>query len=75
MKFDKAREVFYMALEVFRDDSVQIEKVQPEAAFNAFAKLETRLKEYDRAWVIYKVRPSAPVSCVTEKLNPSSSSR
>ncbi|TDL16882.1 pre-mRNA-splicing factor CLF1 [Rickenella mellea] len=52
MKLDKAREVFQMALEFFGDDSEQIEKAQ--AVFNAFAKMETRLKEYDRARVIYK---------------------
>lgn len=52
MKLDKAREVFQMALEFFGDDPEQIEKAQ--AVFNAFAKMETRLKEYDRARVIYK---------------------
>ncbi|EJD01987.1 pre-mRNA-splicing factor CLF1 [Fomitiporia mediterranea MF3/22] len=52
MKLDKAREVFQMALEFFGDDAEQIEKAQ--AVFNAFAKMETRLKEYDRARVIYK---------------------
>ena len=52
---DKAREVFQTALEFFGDDEEQIEKAQ--AVFNAFAKMETRLKEYERARVIYKVRP------------------
>ncbi|TDL16887.1 protein prenylyltransferase [Rickenella mellea] len=52
MKLDKAREVFQMALEFFGDDTEQIEKAQ--AVLNAFAKMETRLKEYDRARVIYK---------------------
>lgn len=53
-RMDKAREVFQTALEFFGDDEQQIEKAQ--AVFNAFAKMETRLKEYDRARVIYKVR-------------------
>ena len=53
LKLDKAREVFQMALEFFGDDPEQIEKAQ--AVFNAFAKMETRAKEYDRARVIYKV--------------------
>lgn len=53
-KLDKAREVFQTALEFFGDDEEQVEKAQ--AVYNAFAKMETRLKEYDRARVIYKVR-------------------
>jgi crooked neck len=52
---DKAREVFQTALEFFGDDSEQIEKAQ--AVFNAFARMETRLKEYERARTIYKVGP------------------
>ncbi|KAH9931196.1 TPR-like protein [Amylocystis lapponica] len=51
-KLDKAREVFQTALEFFGDDEEQVEKAQ--AVFNAFAKMETRLKEYERARVIYK---------------------
>ncbi|KAJ3003030.1 hypothetical protein NUW54_g5517 [Trametes sanguinea] len=51
-KLDKAREVFQTALEFFGDDEEQIEKAQ--AVFNAFAKMETRLKEFERARVIYK---------------------
>ncbi|KAI0696957.1 hypothetical protein C8T65DRAFT_662821 [Cerioporus squamosus] len=51
-RLDKAREVFQTALEFFGDDEEQIEKAQ--AVFNAFAKMETRLKEYERARVIYK---------------------
>ena len=35
------------------DDPEQVEKAQ--AVFNAFAKMETRLKEFERARVIYKV--------------------
>ncbi|PFH48868.1 hypothetical protein AMATHDRAFT_64379, partial [Amanita thiersii Skay4041] len=49
---NKAREVFQTALEFFGDDEEQIEKAQ--AVFNAFAKMETRLKEFERARVIYK---------------------
>lgn len=52
-KLDKAREVFQTALEFFGDEEEQVERAQ--AVFNAFAKMETRLKEYDRARVIYKV--------------------
>lgn len=52
-KAEKAREVFQMALEFFGDDEEQVEKAQ--AVFSAFAKMETRLKEYERARVIYKV--------------------
>jgi crooked neck len=52
-RVDKARQVFQTALEFFGDEEQQIEKAQ--AVFNAFAKMETRLKEYDRARVIYKV--------------------
>ncbi|OAX36528.1 TPR-like protein [Rhizopogon vinicolor AM-OR11-026] len=51
-KLDKAREVFQTALQFFGDEEEQVEKAQ--AVFNAFAKMETRLKEYERARVIYK---------------------
>lgn len=57
----KAREVFQQALEFFGDEGEQIDKAQ--AVFNAFAKMETRLKEYERARVIYKVRRDRSVSC------------
>jgi len=53
-KVDKAREVFQTALEFFGDEEEQIDKAQ--AVFAAFAKMETRLKEFERARVIYKVR-------------------
>jgi crooked neck len=56
-KLDKAREVFQTALQFFGDEEEQVEKAQ--AVFNAFAKMETRLKEYERARVIYKVRRCA----------------
>ncbi|KAJ6597040.1 pre-mRNA-splicing factor CLF1 [Mycena vulgaris] len=51
-KLDKAREVFQTALEFYGDDEEQVEKAQ--AVFGAFAKMETRLKEYERARVTYK---------------------
>ncbi|CCM05419.1 uncharacterized protein FIBRA_07636 [Fibroporia radiculosa] len=51
-KLDKAREVFQTALEFFGDGEEEVEKAQ--AVFGAFAKMETRLKEYERARVIYK---------------------
>lgn len=48
----KARQVFQTALEFFGDEEEQIEKAQ--AVYNHFAKMETRLKEFARAQVIYK---------------------
>ncbi len=52
-RLDKAREVFQTAVNFYGDNEESIEKAQ--AIFNAFAKMETRLKEYERARVIYKV--------------------
>lgn len=52
-KADKSREVFQTALEFYGDEEEQVEKAQ--AVFSAFARMETRLKEYERARVIYKV--------------------
>ncbi|KZT01353.1 TPR-like protein [Laetiporus sulphureus 93-53] len=51
-KLDKAREVFQTALGFFGDGEEEVEKAQ--AVFGAFAKMETRQKEYERARVIYK---------------------
>ncbi|TFK22117.1 pre-mRNA-splicing factor CLF1 [Coprinopsis marcescibilis] len=51
-RLDKAREVFQTALEFFGDEEEQVEKAQ--AVFGAFAKMETRQKEFERARVIYK---------------------
>jgi len=51
-KVDKARDVFQTALEFFGDEEDQVDKAQ--AVFGAFAKMETRLKEHERARVIYK---------------------
>ncbi|PWN30316.1 Pre-mRNA-splicing factor CLF1 [Jaminaea rosea] len=50
--YDEARRVFTMALEFFGEDEDRMEKAQ--TVYTAFAKMETRLKEYDRARVIYK---------------------
>ena len=66
----KAREVFQQALEFFGDEEEQIEKAQ--AVFSAFAKMETRLKEYERARVIYKVRKIVPCPVTSQQI-PSSS--
>lgn len=72
---DKAREVFQTALEFFGDEEEQVEKAQvrnesaadirseadkEQAVFSAFARMETRLKEFERARVIYKVRFRGP---------------
>ncbi|KAJ9103215.1 NineTeen Complex (NTC) component [Naganishia friedmannii] len=51
-KVDKAREVFQTALEFFGDGEEEIDKAQ--GVFGAFARMETRLKEFDRARTIYK---------------------
>ena len=50
---DKAREVFQTALEFFGDGEEEVEKAQ--GVFGAFARMETRLREYERARTIYKV--------------------
>lgn len=49
---DKAREVFTMALEYFGEEEHQLERAQ--TVYTAFAKMEARAKEYDRARAIYK---------------------
>ena len=67
----KAREVFQQALEFFGDEEEQIEKAQ--AVFSAFAKMETRLKEYERARVIYKVSTIVLFPAIIYKIIPSSS--
>jgi crooked neck len=48
-----------MALEFFGDKEQEVERAQ--SVFAAFARMETRLKEFDRARVIYKVRPRFPL--------------
>jgi len=50
---DKAREVFQTALAFYGDDPDQVVKAQ--VVFVAFAKMETRMKEHERARIIYKV--------------------
>lgn len=59
-RFDKAREVFQTALEFYGDDTEQVAKAQ--AVFNAFAKMETRIKEYERARAIYNVCCIIPIA-------------
>jgi crooked neck len=54
-RLDKAREVMQTAIEFFGDGEEDIDKAQ--AVFGAFAKMEVRCKEYERARVIYKVSP------------------
>ena len=49
---EKARMVFQMALDYIGEDEDAMEKAQ--SVFTAFAKMETRLKEFERARVIYK---------------------
>ncbi|KAI5480437.1 pre-mRNA-splicing factor CLF1 [Pseudohyphozyma bogoriensis] len=49
---DRAREIFTMGFEFFGQDEEGINKSQ--SLYSAFAKMETRHKEYDRARVIYK---------------------
>ena len=51
-KYGKAREVFQTAPQFLGDEEEQIEKAQ--AVFNAFAKMETCLKECDCARMMYK---------------------
>lgn len=62
---DRAREVFQMALDFFGDEEAAVEKAQ--TIFTAFAKMETRCKEYDRARVIYKVRTKVEQRRVGER--------
>jgi crooked neck len=50
---DKAREFFQTTLEFYGDDAEQATKAQ--VLFATFAKMDTRLKEYERARGIYKV--------------------
>jgi tetratricopeptide (TPR) repeat protein len=52
-QYDRARDVYDTALKFFGDEEEEVDKAQ--AVFAAFAKMETRLKEFERARVIYKV--------------------
>jgi len=54
-QYDRARDVYDTALKFFGDEEEEVDKAQ--AVFAAFAKMETRLKEFERARVIYKVCP------------------
>ncbi|KAG8832668.1 NineTeen Complex (NTC) component, partial [Serendipita sp. 399] len=49
---DRARDVYETALRFFGDEEEEVDKAQ--AVFAAFAKMETKIKEYERARVIYK---------------------
>jgi crooked neck len=65
LAIDRAREVFSLALDFFGDDVEQI--IKGQSVFAAFAKIETRFKEFDRARAIYKA--SSPKFCVSSLLN------
>ena len=51
-ELDKARNVFHMALDFYGESEEALERAQ--SVFTAFAKMETRQTEYDRARMIYK---------------------
>ena len=51
-KYGKARKVFQTAPQFLGDEEEQIEKAQ--AVFNAFAKMESHLKECNRARMMYE---------------------
>lgn len=52
-KIERAREIFTMGFEFFGQDEQGIDKSQ--SLYSAFAKMEIRHKEFERARVIYKV--------------------
>lgn len=49
---DNTRRVFHMALDFFGEEEAALERAQ--SIFTAFAKMETRQGEFDRARMIYK---------------------
>jgi len=51
-KIDRAREIFQMAFEYFGEEEDDLERAQ--SIYTAFAKMESRHKEYDRARTVYK---------------------
>ncbi|KAK4698325.1 crooked neck, partial [Phenoliferia sp. Uapishka_3] len=51
-RIDRAREIFTMGFEFYGQEEEGIDKSQ--SLYSAFAKMEVRHKEYDRARVIYK---------------------
>lgn len=53
---DRAREIYQLGFEFFGQDEEGIDKSQ--SLYSAMAKMEVRLKEYERARLIYKVRPA-----------------
>lgn len=57
---DRARAIYQMGFEYFGDDEEGIDKSQ--SLYSAMAKMEVRLKEYDRARAIYKVRAPSPLA-------------
>ncbi|KAJ3512392.1 hypothetical protein NLJ89_g3549 [Agrocybe chaxingu] len=65
-RVDRAREVLQAASERFGEDEEGMEKTQ--AVFVAFAKMETKLKEYERARTIYKFALSRVPQSKSSKL-------
>lgn len=57
---DRAREIFTMGFEFYGQEEEGIDKSQ--SLYSSFAKTEVRHKEYERARMIYKVRPLPPRS-------------
>lgn len=53
LRTDRSREIYQMGFDFFGQDEEGIDKSQ--SLYSSFAKMEVRLKEYDRARVIYKV--------------------
>jgi crooked neck len=53
---DRAREIFQMAFEYFGEEEEDLERAQ--SIYTAFAKMESRHKEFDRARTVYKVELS-----------------
>ncbi|PLW18900.1 hypothetical protein PCASD_22035 [Puccinia coronata f. sp. avenae] len=51
-KIDRAREIFQMAFEYFGEEEEDLERAQ--SIYTAFAKMESRHKEFDRARTVYK---------------------
>ncbi|KAI9626138.1 hypothetical protein H4Q26_015884 [Puccinia striiformis f. sp. tritici PST-130] len=51
-KIDRAREIFQMSFEYFGEEEEDLERAQ--SIYTAFAKMESRHKEYDRARTVYK---------------------
>jgi hypothetical protein len=69
VKKDRAREIFQMAFEYFGEEEEDLERAQ--SIYTAFAKMESRHKEYDRARTIYKVR-TKQLPLERREINPAS---